>query len=110
MSEPLDNEFINTVNRHGYAFQFAVLERAKQLHASGESQFQFVVIAWGRSFCSPDSFTHSTSCGGISVRRAKGHRSEVVLRSVLASPVRAATVPKSGDWRSSRQPHPLEIL
>src|SRR5437867_2805939 len=43
MNDQLAHEFVNAVNRQGYAFQFAVLEKAKQLLASGDSSFGFEV-------------------------------------------------------------------
>ncbi len=43
MPDQIAHEFINTLNRHGHAFQFAVLERVAQLFSSGGSPFSFEV-------------------------------------------------------------------
>ncbi len=43
MPDQVEHEFINTVNRHGYAFQFAVLQRTKQLFDERASPFRFEV-------------------------------------------------------------------
>lgn len=43
MTDQVEYEFINAVNRHGYAFQFAVLQRAKQLFDERASPFRFEV-------------------------------------------------------------------
>lgn len=43
MSDQVAQEFINTLNRHGYAFQFAVLNEAKRLRESGMSALDFEV-------------------------------------------------------------------
>ncbi|MEA2415382.1 MAG: hypothetical protein QOI58_2039 [Thermoanaerobaculia bacterium] len=43
MANQVEHEFVNAVNRHGYAFQFGVLQRAKQLFDEGKSPFGFEV-------------------------------------------------------------------
>lgn len=43
MSNQVEHEFIHTLNRHGYSFQFAVLNKAKHLSESGASAFDFEV-------------------------------------------------------------------
>ncbi|HEV7487338.1 MAG TPA: hypothetical protein VGQ65_16825 [Thermoanaerobaculia bacterium] len=43
MASQVEHEFVNVVNRHGYAFQFAVLQRAKQLYEESKSPFRFEV-------------------------------------------------------------------
>jgi hypothetical protein len=43
MANQVDHEFVNAVNRHGYAFQFGVIQRAKQLFEENKSSFRFEV-------------------------------------------------------------------